>query len=127
VAGLTGLFFGIGMPFGGAAETILIVPVSILLLVALTLAVVAIRRREVRRHREWMIRAFAVVVGVATVRLVGGVFDVVLAPTGIPPATLFVLSIWTGWALTMGAAESWIRYTRLPYRESPVGYPLPRT
>lgn len=79
---------------------------------SVSLAVVAIRRGQVARHREWMIRAFAVALGISTVRVVGTVFDVALTPAGVPPPEVFVLSLWTGWTLTLAAAEAWIRYTR---------------
>jgi hypothetical protein len=40
------------------------------------------------------------------------VFDLALTPAGLPPRELFVLSLWTGWTLTLAAGELWIRYTR---------------
>jgi uncharacterized membrane protein len=112
VSALAGFYFGLRMPYGGLSETAVIVLFGAILLVAVTLAVAAIRRGDVARHREWMIRAFAVVVGIATIRVVGMVLDVLLTPTGVGPADVFVLSLWTGWILTLTAAEVWIRYTR---------------
>ena len=109
---LAGFYFGLLMPFGGAAEAAAIVVFGGILLVSVTLAVVAIRRGDVARHREWMIRAFAVAVGIATVRVVGMGLDVALTPAGVGPADVFVLSLWTGWILTVAGAEAWIRYTR---------------
>lgn len=109
---LPGLFFGIVMPFGGPAEAVGIAAVGIFLLYAMATAFMAIRRGEVMRHREWMIRMFAVALAISTVRLIGGPIDFVLAPYGVSPSDLFVLSIWTAWLLTIGGAESWIRYTR---------------
>ena len=63
-----------------------------------------------------MIRAFAVAVGIATVRVVGMVLDVALTPAGVGPADVFVLSLWTGWTVTLAGAEGWIRYTRAEER-----------
>ena len=83
-----------------------------LFLTAISRAFIAIRRHQVARHREWMIRAFAIAIGVSTVRVVGAVFDVTLTPAGIRPPQIFVLSIWVGWVITLGAAEAWVRYTR---------------
>jgi hypothetical protein len=34
-----------------------------------------------------------------------------LTPAGFGPQALFVLSVWTGWAMTVGAAELWIGST----------------
>jgi uncharacterized membrane protein len=112
VSALAGFYFGLRMPYGGAAEAAAIVLFGAILLAAVTRAVVAIRRGDVARHREWMIRAFAVAVGIATIRVVGMVLDVLLTPSGVGPADAFVLSLWTGWILTLAAAEAWIRYTR---------------
>lgn len=109
---IPGLFFGIVMPFGGRFEAVMIAALGIFFLYAMATAVMAIRRGEVARHREWMIRMFANVLAISTVRLVGGPIDFVLTPYGVAPADLFVLSIWTAWLLTLGGAECWIRYTR---------------
>jgi uncharacterized membrane protein len=112
VSALAGFYFGLRMPYGGTAEAAAVVVFGGILLGSVTLAVVAIRRGDVARHREWMIRSFAVAVGIATVRVVGAVLDVALTPAGVGPADVFVLSLWTGWTLTLAAAEAWIRYTR---------------
>jgi uncharacterized membrane protein len=117
VSALAGFYFGLRMPYGGAGEAAAIVLFGAILLAAVTRAVVAIRRGDVARHREWMIRAFAAAVGIATIRVVGMVLDVLLTPAGVGPADVFVLSLWTGWTLTLAAAEAWIRYTRVA-RES---------
>jgi uncharacterized membrane protein len=118
LAASTGLYFGILMPYGGLAESAIIVLVAGLFLTAVARAFVAIRKHQVARHREWMIRAFAVAIGVSTVRIVAGLYDMALAPAGVRPAEIFVLSLWTGWVLTLGAAELWIRYTRPHGRRS---------
>jgi hypothetical protein len=52
----------------------------------------------------------------------------VLTPAGLPPPELFVLSLWTGWTVTLAAGELWIRYTRgagdrLTWRSGAVGGP----
>lgn len=65
-----------------------------------------------------MIRAFAVGIGISTVRVVMIVLDFALTPAGFHPKEIFVLGIWTGWVITVGAAELWIRYTR-PLQRSP--------
>lgn len=112
VTASTALYFGLGMPYGGWGEASAIALFGGLFLVAVGRAVVAIRRRQVARHREWMIRAFAVAIGVSTIRVAGPVLDIALTPAGVAPPVLFVLSLWTGWAITLGAAEVWIIRTR---------------
>lgn len=109
---VTGLFFGLLMPFAGPLEAMAIALFGGLLLVALTIGYVAIRHGEIDRHREWMIRTFAIGVAISTVRLFGAAMDLTLTPLGYGMRDLFLLSVWAGWAITVVAAEAWIRHTR---------------
>lgn len=79
------------------------------LLVALALAMAAIRDRDFLRHRAWVIRAYAVGMGLGTVALV---FIPIYIVTGQPPIgltsdILFVAS----WVLTIAFAEVVIRHS----------------
>jgi uncharacterized membrane protein len=108
--GLSGLLFAIVFPFGGLLASSAILVTGAAFFLALTRALIAIRRRDVARHREWMIRMFAIGLGISTVRIVGLLFLAV-----IPAISLELrmgLSFWTGFALTFGAAEFWVRHTR---------------
>jgi uncharacterized membrane protein len=119
VATLPALYFGLLMPYGGPGEAVAIGLFGGLFLLAITAAFMAIRRGRVERHREWMIRAFALALGISTVRLVGAVVDIALTPAGFRQPELFVFSIWTGFAMTLAAAEWWIRYTRVDGASTP--------
>ena len=112
IAAVTGIYFGIFLPIAGIAESIIIALVGILFLVAIMRGFRAIRRRDAARHREWMLRAFGVMVAVPATRVMGAVLDVALAPTGISSARLFVIDLWVTWALVIGLTEWWIRHTR---------------
>lgn len=112
VSTLSALYFGLLMPYGGRVEAVAIALFGGLFLASLARAVVAIRRGQVERHREWMIRAFAIAIGISTVRIVGAALDIALAPSGWHPRDTFVTSVWTGWLATVAAAELWIAYTR---------------
>jgi len=114
-AGLTGLFFGIGMPFGGSAETVVIGAVATWLFISLTRGYAAIRRHDRARHREWMLRVVGACVGVSVVRVVGALADITLTPNGIRAVDAFVIALWVGWAVTFGVTEWWIRRTRPGY------------
>lgn len=105
-------FFGLMMPFGGIGEAIAISLVGVYFAGSLIRGYLAIRRRETAKHREWMIRAFAAAIGISTIRVVAGIYDPWLAPKGFEPAPLFVLSLWTGWVITLSFAEWWIVTTR---------------
>jgi uncharacterized membrane protein len=100
------------VPFAGGSESLTIAFFGTLFLVALTRAFVAIRRRDVAAHREWIIRAFGLALAISTVRIVGAAFDLVWMPSGPAAERMFVVSLWIGWLATIAGAELWIRYTR---------------
>lgn len=107
-----GLYFGILMPYAGWGEGIAIFVFGCLFALALVRAFVAIRKGQVALHREWMIRAFAVAIGISTVRIVSILIDLALTPLGFGSKDIFVLSLWTGWIGSIVVAELWIRHTR---------------
>ncbi len=111
ISGAAGLFFGVFHPIGGVREGVGIVAFGTFLFVCVIRAYVAIRRGNVALHREWMIRAFAVALAISTVRVVAAALDSTRA-LAADPRDQFVVSIWSGWLITIAAAELWIRYTR---------------
>jgi uncharacterized membrane protein len=105
-------YFGLLMPFGGPVEAAAIALFGALFVASLARAFVAVRRGQVDLHREWMIRAFAVAVAISTIRVIGAALDLALVTAGVPPRVGFVIALWAGWIVTVGAAEVWIRRTR---------------
>ena len=108
--GLSGLLFGLVFPIGGLLASAAILVSGAAFLLAITRGFIAIRHRDVMRHREWMFRMFAIGLGISTVRIVG----LVLLPI-IPTRPLELrigLSFWIGFAFTFAAGEFWVRYTR---------------
>jgi uncharacterized membrane protein len=112
IAGITGLYFGVLVPWAGMPEAVTILLFGSFFFVAGVKAFTAIRRGDVDTHRNWMIRAMAVPLGAGSVRVVGEPIDLVLTPTGVGPEIGFVVSVWAGWLVTVGAAELWIACTR---------------
>lgn len=106
---VSGLWFGLRMPFGGAVESSAIVLFGALFLYALARGFIAVQKGDIVRHRKWMIRAWAVALGVSMQRMAGVVL-LVLTRTG--PDTWFGPSIWIGFATTVALGEYWIRRTR---------------
>lgn len=90
---------------------------GLLMLYALIKAYRHIRRREIALHREWMIRAFAIGLGVSTIRVAIGVL---LISTDKSFRDVFGMSFWIGFTLNLIIAELWIRGTR-PDGRSPAG------
>ena len=100
------LIFGLRFPWGGTPEAIATAVFGCWFVACLLLAVRAIRRGEVSIHRRWMIRAFAVGVGVGTIRIWIGL----LLGTGLLDFhDTFAVAFWIGLSLNVLAAEWWIR------------------
>lgn len=107
--GVSGMVFGLVMPFAGFVEASAIALFGTLFLTSIVLGFRAIRRGDIDRHREWMIRMVAVALGVSMVRL-SGLGLMLMLHEG--PEVWFGLSVWIGFSITSAAAEVWIRSTR---------------
>ena len=112
VTGITALAISTQMAIGGAVERAATALFGVIFLVALGQAFVSIRRRQVARHREWMIRAFALGLAVATIRPIVGAFFATKSLTHLTPHEFFGIAFWIGFTTHLVAAEIWINYTR---------------
>jgi hypothetical protein len=109
VVGATALRMSALMAIGGATERAATTLFGLLFLVALGMGFVQARRRRMSRHREWMLRAFALAFAVATVRPIVALF---FALSSLSPREFFGVAFWMGFTLHVVAAEAWIRRTR---------------
>jgi uncharacterized membrane protein len=106
LSGVFALIFGGLFAFGGPSEASASVVFSVWLLVAVVLAVRAIRRGDIVQHRRWMIRAFAVGAGVGTVRI----WIALIEGLGLLPfQSALGPAFWIGFSLHVLAAELWLR------------------
>jgi uncharacterized membrane protein len=112
VMALPGMYFGVVIPFAGRTESAVIAVVGGLFLISLVRGLVSIRRRQLDAHREWMTRAFALALGITSVRLSAAVLDPVMTMMGFTAETTFAVALWTGWGVTLVCAEWWLRRTR---------------
>jgi len=103
------LMMSFSMSIGGPNETAATTLFAIAFLICLVKAYIYARRREIERHREWMIRTFAIGLGVATIRPIVGIF---FAFRRLTPHEFFGIAFWLGFTITFMAAEAWIDYTR---------------
>lgn len=117
-AGMTAAAFalviGVTHPFGGAIEGSATVVFGLWFLACLIVAFVAVRRRDIARHRRWMIRAFAAAIGVGGIRLWVGVLGAVQSTvTGeavmSPQQGTYGIAFWLGFSSTVVAGEWWLR------------------
>ncbi len=76
-------------------------------------AYTSVRRRDIPRHREWMIRSFALMTGIATERIL---LITLQATTDVSLTVLFGTTFWLAGALHIIAGEVWIRMTKTPGR-----------
>jgi len=109
VIGVSALVMSFTMNIGGPNETAATTLFAMLFLFCLIKAYRHIRRKEVAQHREWMIRAFAIALGVATTRPIVGMF---FAFRKLSPHEFFGIAFWLGFTITFFAGEVWIDYTR---------------
>jgi uncharacterized membrane protein len=114
VVGVTALFMGLVIPKGGWPERAVIGLFGIVFLFALIRGFLHVRARMVALHREWMIRAFAIGLAIATARLIffPALLITMAEPTEERFGTLLVVSLAVAFALHTSVAELWIRSTR---------------
>jgi uncharacterized membrane protein len=112
IVGVTALVMGPQVAIGGTNETAATLLFGSLFLFALVKAWLSIRRGKVAQHREWMIRAFAIGLAVATIRPIVGMFFATMRLTHLTPHEFFGTAFWLGFTIQSIAAEIWIDYTR---------------
>ena len=123
IVGVSALVMSFAIPaIGGRTQAAATVLFGIFFLFALGKGFWHIRNREIALHREWMIRAFAIGLAVATVRPIVGLFFATSPFTGLTPYEFFGAAFWIGFVLHLVAAEAWIRNTR-PLQNAPASTP----
>ena len=97
--------------FGGLVLAGLRLAVALAMAASITLGLAAVLKRQIDRHREWMIRAYALGLGAATQMLVLMVAEMISggAPTELNRALLMGLA----WGINLMVAEWSIRRGRL--------------
>jgi uncharacterized membrane protein len=104
-SGLFGIIFGILYSFGGVAEASAAVVFGSWFVFCLAYAYMHIRAGDTVRHRRWMIRAFAIGLGVGTIRIWVGLFEA----TGLLDFDdAFGAGFWIAWTMHVIAAEIWL-------------------
>jgi hypothetical protein len=94
---------------GGTTEVAAILFFDALFLFSLARAWVLFVRGDMDRHREWMMRAVAVLLGIATTRPVMGVFFATSRLTHLEPRQFFGIAFWIGFSVTYVAGEIYLQ------------------
>jgi hypothetical protein len=97
------------LPLGGINEAVASSFFAIYFLISITQAICAARNRRTGLQREWMLRAYAVGLAIATVRPIMALSFVFF---GMRPQTFLGTAFWLGFSLHAIAAEIWIQLTR---------------
>jgi uncharacterized membrane protein YozB (DUF420 family) len=122
LSGILGIVFGAFLSFGGPLQASASVVFGAWFVACLVIAYRAIRRRDVRRHRRWMIRAFAVGLGVGTIRILFLLFE---GFELLETRDAFGVAFWLAWTLHVAAAELWLRWRPAPTGFSTAGAAAP--
>ncbi|MCA8948988.1 MAG: DUF2306 domain-containing protein [Planctomycetes bacterium] len=103
--GPTGLYLA---PFakGGLAGRIGFLVLGVAFCASTVLGVLAIRRRDLRRHVAWMLRSYALILSAVTFR----VLHLALHGLGVAPEPAYVVCTWSSLALALAAGEFMIRW-----------------
>jgi predicted membrane protein DUF2306 len=109
IVGVSALALSYTSSIGGANETAATTLFAVLFLIFLGLGFWNVRNRRIAPHREWMIRAFGVALGIATTRPIVGAFFVA---GHLSPHEFFGIAFWLGFSLTLLGAEAWIQTSR---------------
>lgn len=111
ISGVLALAVGIGFPYGGPTESVATVVFGLYFLTALVMAYRAVRGRDITAHRRWMIRAFAIAVGIGTIRVWIGLFEAtgLLAIQDNRGTVWFGIAFWLAFLMHAAAAELYLR------------------
>ena len=111
VAAVFAVVFGVLHPYGGSAESSASVVFGCYFGFALAWAFAAARRRDFATHRRWMIRAFAVGLGVSTIRIWVGLFQLagLISIQSDPANRWFGIAFWPALVMHAAGAEVYLR------------------
>jgi uncharacterized membrane protein YsdA (DUF1294 family) len=94
---------------GGWLERAAVLFFNTLFLYALCRAFLYARSSDRSEQQRWMLRAIAILLGIATTRPVMGVFFATSRLTHLTPAQFFGIAFWIGFSLNTLVMELWLR------------------
>lgn len=112
ITGITAYAMSVN-PVGGWIELSAVLFFDSLFLACLVAEMVLLRRDETSRAQRWMLRAVAIVLGIATTRPVMGVFFATSRATHWTPHQFFGIAFWIGFSMNTVAMEFWLRRRRV--------------
>lgn len=94
---------------GGWPERSAVLLFNTLFLFSLFCAYRHMRRGELLLKRRWMIRAIAILLGIATTRPVMGIFFATSRLTHLEPSQFFGIAFWIGFSVNTLVIDFWLR------------------
>lgn len=114
IVGITAFVMSIVIPFSGWIESIIAGFFSLIFIWCIVQGFLTIRTKKAALHREWMIRAFSLGIGIASTRLIFvPLYFSLVNPTLKDIQILFITCFAIAFSLHLIFAELWIRKTRL--------------
>lgn len=98
---------------GGWIERSAVLVFGTLFLYSLSRAYLYLRRGELLQKRRWILRAIAILLGVAVTRPVMGMFFATSPLTHLQPSQFFGIAFWIGFLTSTLVGEFWLRRTSL--------------
>lgn len=98
---------------GGWGERSAVLVFGTLFLYSLSRAYLYLRRGELLLKRRWMLRAIAILLGIAVTRPVMGIFFATSRLTHLQPSQFFGIAFWIGFSTSTLVGEFWLRRTPL--------------
>jgi Predicted membrane protein (DUF2306) len=98
---------------GGWVERSAVLVFNTLFLFALCRAYLHMKRGELLLKYRWLLRAIAVLLGIAVTRPVMGIFFATSPLTHLQPNQFFGVAFWIGFSISTLVGEFWLRRTRL--------------
>ncbi|MCG8414189.1 MAG: DUF2306 domain-containing protein [Pseudomonadales bacterium] len=116
ISAFSGGFIGIFYPFMGVDgqgfnESMATTFFAVYTLFCMYKAYSSIRAKQFGAHREWMIRSWALMLAIATERVMLGIL---MGTTGVGVEVLFGTTFWMAGVVNIVASEIWINLTRTP-------------
>lgn len=94
---------------GGWVERSAVLLFDTLFLFSLFRAYLYMRRGDLRLKRRWLLRAIAILLGIAVTRPVMGIFFATSPMTGLQPNQFFGVAFWIGFSTSTLVGEFWLR------------------
>jgi Predicted membrane protein (DUF2306) len=94
---------------GGWLERSAVLFFNTLFVTSLTQASLSVRRGDAHAKRRWILRAVAILLGIATTRPVMGIFFATAPLTHLTPRQFFGIAFWIGFSLNTVVMELWLR------------------